>query len=130
MHRQSVRRLAMTFIAGAVVIVAAILPSRPGARAQSKGAPSPSTEWPTYGHDPGGARYSPLTEITPANVGRLSVAWVYHMKPTDITAPTASEADPEVADAAAAGRGRGRGGRGAEARVFPQAKRPPWLLAA
>src|ERR1051325_10614085 len=36
------------------------------------------TEWPFYGHDPGGARYSPLKQITPANVGRLRRAWVYH----------------------------------------------------
>ena len=25
-------------------------------------------DWPTYGHDVGGMRYSPLTQITPANV--------------------------------------------------------------
>jgi quinoprotein glucose dehydrogenase len=37
-------------------------------------------EWPTYGHDSGGMRFSPLTQITPANVSQLSVAWVYHMK--------------------------------------------------
>jgi glucose dehydrogenase len=24
--------------------------------------------WPSYGHDPGGSRYSPLTQITPTNV--------------------------------------------------------------
>lgn len=38
-------------------------------------------DWPTYGHDPGASRFSPLTQITPANVGRLEVAWTYHMKP-------------------------------------------------
>jgi len=37
--------------------------------------------WPMPGRDPGGTRYSPLTQITPANVGQLKVAWVYHMKP-------------------------------------------------
>ena len=37
-------------------------------------------EWPTFGHDSGGMRFSPLTQITPANVSNLSVAWVYHMK--------------------------------------------------
>ena len=83
MHRPFVRRVAMPLIAGAVV-VAAVASFAVGTRAQSKGAASPSTEWPTYGHDPGGARYSPLTDITPANVGRLSVAWVYHMKPADV----------------------------------------------
>jgi quinoprotein glucose dehydrogenase len=35
-------------------------------------------EWPVYGHDPGGARFSPLKQITPANVARLKRAWVYH----------------------------------------------------
>jgi len=34
------------------------------------------------GRDPGGDRYSPLTQITPANVGDLKIAWVYHMKPS------------------------------------------------
>jgi len=56
--------------------------SKPGA------APTPenyaaSTEWPTYGHDSGGMRHSPLTQITPANVSTLEVAWVYHLKPDD-----------------------------------------------
>src|SRR5579859_5214571 len=40
-----------------------------------------SPEWPTYGHDAGGMRYSPLTTITPANVSQLTVAWTYHLKP-------------------------------------------------
>jgi quinoprotein glucose dehydrogenase len=31
--------------------------------------------WPAYGGDAGGTRYSSLTQITPANVGRLQVAW-------------------------------------------------------
>lgn len=39
-------------------------------------------EWRTYGHDAGAMRFSPLTEMTPENVGRLKVAWVYHMRPT------------------------------------------------
>ena len=58
-----------------------------GVSAQS-GAPrttAPSREWPTYGHDPGGMRFSPLTQITPANVSRLEVAWVHHMKPAGST---------------------------------------------
>jgi len=35
-------------------------------------------DWPVYGRDPGGSRYSPLTQITAANVSRLAVAWVFH----------------------------------------------------
>ena len=44
-------------------------------------------EWPTYGHDSGGARFSPLSQITPANVGNLAVAWIYHLKPEGYVAP-------------------------------------------
>ncbi|MBY0506538.1 MAG: pyrroloquinoline quinone-dependent dehydrogenase [Bryobacteraceae bacterium] len=49
-------------------------------------AQSPSKEWPTYGHDGGGMRFSPLTEIQPGNVHRLRVAWTYHMKPATVVA--------------------------------------------
>ena len=34
--------------------------------------------WPVYGHDAGSMRYSPLTDITRGNVGRLAVAWTFH----------------------------------------------------
>ena len=45
------------------------------------------TDWPNYGNDDGGARFSPLAQITPANVGKLKVAWTYHMNvgPVDNT---------------------------------------------
>jgi len=36
------------------------------------------TDWPAYGHDPGGMRYSPLKQITTANVAKLRRAWTYH----------------------------------------------------
>jgi len=35
-------------------------------------------EWPYYGGDPGGMKYSPLTQITPANVNQLKPAWTFH----------------------------------------------------
>ncbi|HXE56519.1 MAG TPA: PQQ-binding-like beta-propeller repeat protein, partial [Gemmatimonadales bacterium] len=34
-------------------------------------------DWPAYGRDPGGSRYSPLAQLTPANVNRLERAWVH-----------------------------------------------------
>ncbi len=34
--------------------------------------------WPHYGGDEGGQRFSPLAQITPDNVGTLEVAWEYH----------------------------------------------------
>jgi len=36
------------------------------------------TEWPNYGNDPGGTRYSPLTQINRDNVSKLKIAWTFH----------------------------------------------------
>ena len=38
---------------------------------------TPAGDWPTYGRDPGGARHSPLTEISRTNVSGLHVVWTY-----------------------------------------------------
>lgn len=46
-------------------------------------APAPDTDWPHYGGDAGGQRFSPAAQITPANVRGLKVAWTYstgHMR--------------------------------------------------
>jgi hypothetical protein len=32
-------------------------------------------DWPAYGRDPGGSRYSPFTQINRSNVQGLKVAW-------------------------------------------------------
>src|ERR1051326_7023583 len=37
-----------------------------------------SDEWSCYGHDAGGMRYSPLTEINRQNVSQLKIAWIFH----------------------------------------------------
>lgn len=54
--------------------------------------------WTHYGADAGGSRYSPLKQITPANVQRLKVAWTYHtgaLEPaTDLNKKAAFEATP------------------------------------
>src|SRR3954462_15622566 len=88
-----------------------------GARAQSNGGQTAETskEWPTYGHDPGGMRFSPLTELTPANVGQLKVAWVYHMRPAGYVAPAGGRfgrggGAPMADNPAPAQGGRGRAG--------------------
>ena len=39
---------------------------------------TPDTDWPYYGGDAGGMRYSRLTQINPRNVSKLKVAWVFH----------------------------------------------------
>lgn len=38
----------------------------------------PGTDWPAYGGSHAAQRYSPLGQITPANVVNLRRAWVYH----------------------------------------------------
>lgn len=43
--------------------------SRGGSRAQVDG------DWPSVGRDPGGQRFSPLTQVTPRNVARLQQVW-------------------------------------------------------
>ena len=35
------------------------------------------SDWPSYGHDPGGQRFSPLDKINRANVASLKVAWTF-----------------------------------------------------
>ena len=37
-------------------------------------------DWPAFGHDPGGQRYSPLKQINTTNVTKLAPAWSYQMK--------------------------------------------------
>lgn len=39
---------------------------------------APDRGWSSYGHDPGGTRYSPLTQINRENISKLAIAWAYH----------------------------------------------------
>jgi glucose dehydrogenase len=61
--------------------------------------PDAAAEWRAYGHDAGGMRYSPLDEITRANVSRLAPAWTYHTgeTPSGGKEPAPFEATPIVA---------------------------------
>ena len=64
--------------------------------------PSTSEDWPAYGRDPQGTRYSPAASVTRANVGGLQVAWTYRTGETGAAfktdKPTAFEATPLVVD--------------------------------
>lgn len=51
--------------------------------------------WPGINFDPGATRYSPLAQITAANVGHLKVAWVYHMKPGHMKPAPAMGSGPD-----------------------------------
>ena len=46
--------------------------------ASAAAALAQTNEWPAYGHDAGGARYSPLTQVNAKNVTALRRAWTYH----------------------------------------------------
>ena len=75
-------------------------------------------EWPTYGRDAGGERFSPLDQINTGNVARLTPAWTFHMKPEDKGSPT--EGATEQAQRQAEGAGPFRtGGRFAASEATP-----------
>jgi quinoprotein glucose dehydrogenase len=79
-------------------------------------------DWPTYGHDPGGMRYSPLKQIDTSNVTQLEVAWTYHMRPASLDQTPAlvpSEAEAAQRAAEAAGPIRRRGGRFSQSEATP-----------
>ncbi len=58
-------------------------------------------EWPNYGRDGGGQRFSPLTEINPGNVKALHIAWTYRTGDAytpKSSRPTSFEATPLYVD--------------------------------
>ena len=61
-------------------------PWPPGSR-RSPGAPVADDSWAFYGHDAGGQRFSPLSQVNKANVAQLSLAWTFL---TTATSPTAA----------------------------------------
>jgi quinoprotein glucose dehydrogenase len=59
-------------------------------------------EWPSYGNDAGGMRYSPESQINRGNVANLKVAWTYRTgandTPTELKRKAAFEATPILVD--------------------------------
>ena len=53
-----------------------------------------ATDWPMVNLNYEATRYSPLDQITTANVGQLKVAWVYHLKPASAAAAPAPATAP------------------------------------
>ena len=83
------RSIARAALAGAVL--ACILSTGPsGVLAQQR---PDGGQWTTYSGDDSAQRHSPLTQITPANVGRLAVQWMFQ---TGV--PGRLEATPLVVD--------------------------------
>jgi len=58
-----------------LLFILSVLSARKSAALPEKDS---SDEWPYYGHDAGGMRYSPLTQINRDNVAQLKVAWTFH----------------------------------------------------
>ena len=58
------------------------------------------SDWPAYGHDALGSRYSPLAQITRANVNQLTVVWTYRTGEMDVQThqPAKFEATPLFVD--------------------------------
>ncbi len=60
--------ISMTLVAFSGMWAPAFDPGKPN---------SAGTAWRHYGHDAGGTRFSPLSQINRSNVGKLTVAWTY-----------------------------------------------------
>src|SRR5712672_3618919 len=64
------------FSFGYVLAILVGLPSESQKTGAQRGSAS-DDDWPYYGHDAGGMRYSPLAQINRENVSRLKVAWTF-----------------------------------------------------
>lgn len=87
----------------ALMLAAFLLPhpeslAAPRSDAAAAGPIAASADWLHYGNDAGGSRYSPLGEITPANVGTLKQAWTYHVGPGPAGTLASFQATPLMAD--------------------------------
>ncbi|PRY93793.1 quinoprotein glucose dehydrogenase [Hasllibacter halocynthiae] len=101
--------LAASVVAAAVVAGISMITQpydTPGALAADRALAPPATdagapdgEWPAYAGSLAGEHYSPLAQITPANVGALEVAWHYHAGDVHVDLPgTALESTPLVVE--------------------------------
>ena len=62
----------------AVTVLLLLLTARVVSSRQSVASKDSGEDWPYYGHDAGGMRYSPLAQINRENVSKLKVAWTFH----------------------------------------------------
>src|SRR5262245_24186696 len=89
-----IRRASYLITASLVLSLLAI-----GVAAQKVPGRSPDADWPMYNRDFAGTRFSPLTQINTANVGRLTQAWSYKLRPPDgkpLTGQSPSEIFQEI----------------------------------
>ena len=86
-----------SYIASLLMLVLTV-----GAFGQHKAKVVGDAEWPAYGRDPGGSRYSPLMQIDRDNVKTLKPAWTYRTGAADVKGRSvknaAFEATPILVD--------------------------------
>lgn len=63
-----------------------------GMVAEATTNPGRQNDWPAYGRDAGGSRYSPLDQINRSNVGKLAVAWTYRTGAEEVKAVSTKNA--------------------------------------
>src|SRR5438270_12495396 len=95
-------------LAGVATACAMVLMIPQTSQAQASPAQPPAApaapagaDWPTWGHDPGGQRFSPLSTIDRGNVHTLKVAWTFRTGDSyqpKRSKPTAFEATPIYVD--------------------------------
>jgi glucose dehydrogenase len=78
--RPRITALAVGLLASVFVVRSATVQQTPASRG--------SGDWPMYRHDPAGTGHSPLTQITPANVAKLTRLWTYRLQGAAPAAPT------------------------------------------
>jgi quinoprotein glucose dehydrogenase len=68
--------------------------ARPTPAGAASDSPIGSGDWDNYGNDPGGTRFSPLTQITPQNVAQLTLAWSFRIGASEGTVLPELEVTP------------------------------------
>ena len=96
--RQSLAPFAAGALSLLVILVVALLPADYGAKAERPTVPvtvaGAAGEWPEWGRTLGGDRFSPLAQITPANVADLEPAWTYRAGTTGRWQKSSFQATP------------------------------------
>lgn len=75
--RSGHRTLALVLVGAAVLAIVALFLLSDRTPDLTMDYSGPTAGWGHYGSDPGGRRFSPLTQITPENVEALQIAWSY-----------------------------------------------------
>ena len=81
-----------------VFSVLAVLFLTCGVSSAQSSATAFDSEWRSYGHDPGGMRFSPLKQINATNIQLLQRAWTYEIPATPNSGIDAFETTPLMVD--------------------------------